>query len=68
VTINLRSLRHMIMLRTNRASEWEIRLVFQEIYKIMKEKYPLMFFDAVEEMIDGLIEVGGMRTQPYERQ
>lgn len=65
-TINLRSLRHTIMLRTNRHAEWEIRYVFAEIYKIMKEKYPLMFHDAKEQMVDDVMEISGMRTQPYE--
>jgi thymidylate synthase (FAD) len=66
-SINLRSLRHIIMLRTARYAEWEIRFVFNQIYKIMKEKYPLMFFDAKEREIDGLTEVYGMKMTPYER-
>ena len=66
-SVNLRSLRHIIMMRTGRHSEWEIRLVFQEIYKLLKEKYPLIFHGAIETEIDGIIEVSGMRTQPYEK-
>jgi thymidylate synthase (FAD) len=65
-SINLRSLRHTIMLRTSRHAEWEIRYVFAEIYRIMKERYPLMFCDAKESIYDGIIEVTGMRMQPYE--
>lgn len=65
-TVNLRSLRHLIMLRTSRHAEWEIRVVFEQVYLIMKEKYPLMFFDAKEEIIDDHIEVTGMKMQPYE--
>ena len=66
VTANLRSLRHIIMLRTSRHAEWEIRVVFEQIYNIMKSKYPLMFADAKEEIVKGIIEVTGMRMQPYE--
>lgn len=65
-TANLRSLRHLILVRTSRHAEWEIRVIFEQVYKIMKEKYPLMFADAKEEVVDGIIEVSGMKMQPYE--
>jgi len=65
-SVNLRSLRHTIMLRTNRDAEWEIRYIFQEIYKLLKNSYPLIFHGAVEQVVDGIIEVSGMRMQPYE--
>ncbi len=65
-SVNLRSLRHTVMLRTNRHAEWEIRFIFAEIYKIIKEKYPLMFYGAKEEIIDDVIEVSHMKMQPYE--
>lgn len=67
VTLNLRALRHTIMLRTARAAEWEIRKVFEQIYRLVKDRYPLMFHDALEQEIGGALEVTGMRTQPYER-
>ncbi len=63
---NIRSLRHTILMRTGRHSEWEIRYVFEQIYLLSKEKFPLLFTDAKEEVVDGLIEVTGMRMQPYE--
>lgn len=66
-TANLRSLRHLIMLRTSRHAEWEIRAVFEQVYNIMKAKYPLMFADAQEEIVDGILEVSGMKMQPYEK-
>ena len=65
-TANLRSLRHLILVRTSRHAEWEIRVIFEQVYIIMKEKYPLMFADAKEEVVDGIIEVSGMKMQPYE--
>ena len=67
-SVNLRSLRHTIMMRTGRHSEWEIRLVFQEIYLQLKDRYPTIFHGATETVIDGLIEVSGMKMQPYEKE
>jgi len=64
---NLRTLRHTVMIRTGRHSEWEIRLVFEQIYLILKEKYPTIFHGAVETVVDGIIEVSDMRMQPYEK-
>lgn len=65
-SLNLRSLRHLIMLRTGRHAEWEIRYVFNQVYNHVKKAYPLMFQGAVETEVDGLIEVSGLKMQPYE--
>ena len=62
---NIRALRHMIMMRTSRHAEREIRLVFNQVYEIVKNKFPLMLYGAKEEKIDGLLEITGMKTQPY---
>jgi len=56
-SINLRALRHTIEMRTDRHAEWEIRYVFDQIYKIVKKKYKAMFADAKEEKVNDLIEV-----------
>lgn len=64
-SVNLRALRHTIMMRTSRHAEWEIRNVFAQVYRIVKEKYPLLLSDAREEEVDGLVEVSGMKMQPY---
>ena len=56
-SINLRTLRHTIEARTSRHAEWEIRVIFAQIYEICKKKYKVMFVDAKEEMVDGLLEV-----------
>jgi thymidylate synthase (FAD) len=66
-TVNLRSLRHTIMLRTNRHAEWEIRVIFANIYLILKDKYPLIFYGAKEEVVDGILEITNMKMQPYEK-
>jgi thymidylate synthase (FAD) len=56
-SLNLRSLRHLIELRTSEHAEFEIRLVFGQVYDLMKQKYACMFVDAKEEIIDGLLKV-----------
>jgi len=66
-SVNLRSLRHIVMMRTGRHSEWEIRKVFEQVYNLVKEKFPLVFYGAKETVIDGITEVSGMKTQPYEK-
>lgn len=55
--VNLRSLRHTIEMRTSAHAEWEIRFVFNQIYNLVKNKYPAMFFDVKEEKKDGLLEI-----------
>jgi thymidylate synthase (FAD) len=57
VSLNLRSLRHTIEMRTSRHAEWEIRHIFNQIYTLMKKRYKAMFFDAKEEMVEGLLEI-----------
>lgn len=66
-SVNLRSLRHIVQLRTSRYAEWEIRKVFEQVYKIVKEKYPLVFYGALELTVDGILEVSGMKMQPYDK-
>ena len=57
VTLNIRSLRHTIEMRTSRHAEWEIRYIFNQIYDLMKNRFPIMFFDANEELIEGQNEI-----------
>ena len=65
VTINIQALRHLIMMRTSRAAEWEIRFIYNQIFDIIKTKYPLLVYDAKVEVVDKLFEITGMTTQPY---
>jgi len=44
-TINIRSLRHIIALRTNIHAEEEIRIVFDRVAKICKRKFPDLMQD-----------------------
>lgn len=66
LSVNLRALRHVVMMRTAAGAEWEIRSVFGQIYQLVKEKFPLVFHGAQERMVDGALEVYGMKQQPYE--
>lgn len=66
-SVNLRSLRHTIMMRTARTAEWEIRCVFGQIYEALYQRYPLIFHGAKTTRVNGIVEVTGMKTQPYER-
>jgi len=65
-SVNLRSLRHTVLMRTSRGAEWEIRVVFEQIYNLVKAKYPLLFHGAKEEVVNGIVEVSGLKMQPYE--
>lgn len=66
-SINLCALRHVVQLRTSRQAEWEIRFVFDKVYKIVREKYPMIFDGATEEIVKDLVEVSGMKMSPYEK-
>tara|TARA_Y100000310_G_scaffold315722_1_gene366561 strand:+ start:208 stop:1023 length:816 start_codon:yes stop_codon:yes gene_type:complete len=51
-TANMRTLRHVIALRTSAHAETEIRAVFQVVAEMCKEKWPSIFFD-MEKQDDG---------------
>lgn len=65
-TLNVRSLRHVVQVRTARHAEREIRDVFAQVYRLTNEKFPGVFHGAKEEVVDGLVEVSGLRQQPYD--
>lgn len=56
-TLNLRALRFVILKRTHRAAEWEIREIFNQVYQITKQLCPTIYCDAQEEIVNGLLEV-----------
>jgi len=53
---NIRTLRHVIEMRTSRHSEEEIRLVFAQVAKIMHGRYPNLFGDYKVEEVNGYPE------------
>ena len=66
VSFNIRAIRHMVMMRTSRHAEWEIRKVFSDVYKAIKEDYPMVFYGAKETEVNGILEITGMNMQPYQ--
>jgi len=57
VSFNHRTLRHLIELRTSRHAEEEIRLVFNKVFDIVKDRYPAIYTGWAVEEVDGLNEV-----------
>ena len=58
---NIRTLRHLIPLRTHKSAEEEIRYVFKIIGELMKEQYPHAFFDFYFEKDGSHTELGEWR-------
>lgn len=68
-TVNVRTLRHLFMLRTSPFAEWEIRAAFCKAWMLVQEVCPELFADATvtpDNDDTGLFTVSGMKTQPYE--
>ena len=59
---NIRSLRHMIEMRTSRHAEWEIRVVFNEVANTVADRWPLMLHGGTAETVDGLGEWRGLKV------
>lgn len=53
-SVNLRTLRHVIEMRTAPTAEEEIRLVFGKVFEKVKNRYPNLFQDYEMEMVNGL--------------
>jgi thymidylate synthase (FAD) len=51
---NIRTLRHILEMRTAPFAEWEIRFVFGKIGEIVRERYPSFFADYTITVDDGL--------------
>jgi len=56
-SLNLRALRHTIAMRTSEHAEYEIRVIFNQVYDLVKSKYPAIFADSIEEIKSGLVQV-----------
>ena len=50
---NIRTIRWVLEMRTGSSAEEEIRLVFGKVGRIVKERYPNLFGDFCEEVVDG---------------
>jgi thymidylate synthase ThyX len=51
-TMNHRTCRHLLELRTNEHAEEEIRLAFWELFKTVKDRYPAIYADGTEHWIE----------------
>lgn len=68
-TMNIRTARHIIQIRTSRFAEEEIRLVFDKVAEIMTEKHPLLFQDFVRLEYEGIGEwVAEYAAMPYDNE
>ena len=56
-TFNHRALRHLIVMRTSRHAEEEIRLGFNALFEQLADRYPAIYADAIREMVDGYFEI-----------
>lgn len=57
MTSNHRNWRHLIEARTSRHAEEEIRIVFEQIFEDLKNRYPNLYCDSRAELVDGIVEV-----------
>ncbi len=62
-SMNFRSLRHLLVMRTDHVAEVEIRTVFAEVGKIARKRWPNIFLDFEEETVDNITKY----TSPYVR-
>lgn len=56
-TYNHRALRHLIEVRTSRHAEEEIRHAFVEVFWQVATRYPAIYADARETIVDGIEEI-----------
>jgi thymidylate synthase (FAD) len=54
VTANHRAWRHMIEMRTDPSAEEEIRVVFADISRQLRERFPTIYADAQVSEVDGI--------------
>lgn len=59
---NIRSLRHMIEMRTARGAEWEIRYVFNEVADLLMQRVPLLLYGAEITEVEGLKEYTNLKV------
>lgn len=68
MSCNIRALRQVVQVRTARFAEGEIRDVYAQVYHLVSAAFPTIFYGAKTRVVDGLPEVYGMKTQPFEIQ
>ncbi len=66
MSCNIRALRQVVQVRTQRSAETEIRDVYAQVYHLVAAEFPTIFYKAKTRLVNGLPEVYGMKTQPFE--
>lgn len=56
-TMNHRTIRHLIETRTHEGAEEEIRIVFAELYRQVKSRYPALYADGEVTMVDDIPKI-----------
>lgn len=56
-SVNIRELRHVLCMRTSRHAEWEMRYVFDQVYRLIYPKYGLFLHGLNIGEHKGLIEI-----------
>lgn len=59
---NIRSLRHILEMRTSRHAEWEIRVVFNEVADKILNKWPGILYGHKREEFDGMFEYTNLKV------
>lgn len=54
------------MMRSARGAEWEIRYVTEQVFKLVQSKFPLLFHGAKTALVNNILQISGMKMQPYE--
>lgn len=68
-TMNMRAARHLIQIRTSRHAEEEIRLVFDQVAKVLVSKFPGLLGDLKCEIVDGIGEWSSKyASMPYDQE
>jgi thymidylate synthase (FAD) len=65
LSVNIRSIRHILELRSNEGSEWEIRMVANQIINILMSTYSELAMYAKNAkigVVDGFLKVSGIRV------
>jgi thymidylate synthase (FAD) len=57
ITANHRTWRDIIERRTSRHAEEEIRLVFSQVFPKLAQRFPAIYQDAKQEIVDGIPEI-----------
>jgi thymidylate synthase (FAD) len=66
MSCNIRALRQVVQVRTQRFAETEIRDVYAQVYHLVAAEFPTIFYKARTRLVDGLPEVYGMKMNPFD--